>query len=230
MLQAFSRRKSRLYERYQGHREPGERKVSEEDEITALIMGPLEYLAAEAQALVWRTILESNQSDAPLPFPGTLVKDVQMHFWPRFTVEPDLLVELEWVCGTRRIILIEFKWNAPLSGQDQLHRQWNEFLSDEQRKHAIHLFIAPETSSAINAISDSDIWCGRLIRRSWPNIISSSLDLRFSPHRGVSVWSVHVIHFLKLLRLDGFQGFNHLQAPPKIDQDSTTIFFRGKRE
>jgi len=230
MLQAFARRKSRLYQRYLGHREPGEHKVSEEDEITALVMGPLEYLPQDAQVLVWRTILEWHQPHPPLPFPSTAVKDTQIHFWPRNTIEPDMVVELEWVCGTRRVILVEFKWNAPLSGQDQLHRQWKEFLSDEQRKHSIHLFIAPETSSAINAISDSDIWGGRLIRRSWPNIISSLLDLRFSPHRGVSVWSVQVIHFLKLLRLDGFQGFNHLQAPPRINQDSTTIFFRRKRE
>lgn len=230
MLQAFSRRKSRLYERYQGHREPGERKVSEEDEITALVMGPLEYLAADAQALVWRTILEWNQSDAPLPFPSTLLKDAQMHFWPRRTVEPDLLVELEWVCGTRRIILVEFKWNAPLSGADQLHRQWKEFLSGEERKNAIHLFIAPESSSALNAISESDVWGGRLIPRSWATIVSSLLHLRLSHHRGVSVWSTQVINFLKLLQLDSFQGFGHLHKPSRIDRDGTHIFFRSAQE
>jgi hypothetical protein len=230
MLQAFSRRKSRLYERYQGHREPGERKVSEEDEITALVMGPLEYLATEAQVLVWRTILEWHQPDVPLPFPSTLVKDVQMHFWPRRTVEPDLLVELEWVCGTRRIILVEFKWNAPLSGKDQLHRQWKEFLSSEERKDALHLFIAPDSSSAHNAISESDVWGERIIPRSWPNIVSSLLHLRLSHHRGVRVWSTQVISFLKLLQLDSFQGFAHLHKQPRIDRDIAHIFFRSAHE
>jgi hypothetical protein len=35
MLHAFCRRKSGLYKRYLGHREPGEKRVCEEDEITA---------------------------------------------------------------------------------------------------------------------------------------------------------------------------------------------------
>lgn len=230
MLQAFTRRKSRLYERYLGYREPGERKVSEEDEITALIMGPLEYLTAEAQVLIWRTILEWHQQDPPLPFPSTEVKGAQMRFWPRTTIEPDLVIELEWVCGARRIILVEFKWNAPLSGPDQLHRQWKEFLSDEDKEHALHLFIGPETSSAFNAMSELDIWGGRLIPRSWSNVASSLHHLTLNPNRGVSVWSSQVVSFLKLLHLDGFQGFSQLKLPATIKPQGDSIFFRSASE
>jgi len=227
MFQAFIRRKSRLYKRYLGYREPGERRVSEEDEITALIMGPLEYLPPEAQVLIWRTILEWHQPDPPLPFPNTSVKDAQIRFWPRTTIEPDLLVELEWMCGTRRIILVEFKWNAPLSGQYQLHRQWKEYLSKEQKKNAIHLFIGPETSPAINAISESNIWKGRLVARSWSNIASSLRKIKLNPNRGLSVWSTQVISFLKLLNLNSFQGFDHLQPPSNPAIKGNNVFFRS---
>lgn len=63
MLHAFCHKKSGLYKRYLGHREQGEKRVCEEDEITALIMGPLDYLSAEATGMFWRALIERGGLD-----------------------------------------------------------------------------------------------------------------------------------------------------------------------
>lgn len=128
MLHAFCQQKSRLYKRYLGHREEGEKRVSEEDEITSLLIGPLDYLPPQASGSFWRALIEREISES-LTFPAGPIDRVRMKFWPRRSIEPDLLVELDWCTGERRLLLVELKWNAPLSGDDQLHRQWNEFLT-----------------------------------------------------------------------------------------------------
>jgi hypothetical protein len=120
-------------------------------------------------------------------------------------------------------------FNQRQHGEDQLHRQWEEFLTPEEQKNALHLFIAPETSAGINAMR-SDIWGGRLILRSWPNILSSLLHLREASNRGVSIWSLQVINFLRLLHLDGFQGFSYLSPPRHRVELGTPIFFQSELE
>lgn len=58
MLHAFSHKKSRLYQRYLGHRdETSERRVTEEDEITSLMMGPLAFLSPAAITAFWIAVV-----------------------------------------------------------------------------------------------------------------------------------------------------------------------------
>lgn len=223
MLHAFCHGKSRLFKRYLGHRDEGETRVCEEDEITALIMGPLDYLPAQAIGAFWSAVVEQGGQYPTLPFPAGPVDRARMHFWPRRGVEPDLFVELHWPSGERRLLLVEFKWNARLSGDDQLHRQWQEFLSPCERDEAYHLFIAPELSAGLNALSEQDIWNGRLLLRSWTSILSVLRNLTGPEAVLLQRWSIQVCRFLEQLGIKRFQGFTQLSAPPPIN--SPTVFW-----
>jgi hypothetical protein len=217
MLHSFCHGKSHLYRRYLGHRDVGEKRVCEEDEITSLIMGPLDYLPSEASGSFWRALIERDVGEE-LALPSGPISRVQMKFWPRRTIEPDLLVELHWPTGEHRIVLVEFKWNAPLSGNDQLHRQWNEFLTHAERKIAHHVFIAPEISAGLNAMSQDNIWKGRLILRSWINILDVLKQLDCSRDAGLEKWKFQVTTLLGNLGIRRFQGFRDLSPPPSLQQ------------
>lgn len=224
MLHAFNHGKSHLYRRYLGHREHGEKRVCEEDEITALIMGPLDYLPAPAVGLFWQGLLRREGRVVQPAFPDAPVSHARMRFWPRRGVEPDLVVELGWSSGERRILLVEFKWNAPLSGEDQLHRQWHEFLTDTERKDAYHLFIAPEISSGLNAISRADIWHGQLILHSWISVLNVVRELRVSEFTGLEKWKEQMTCFFARLGVLRFQGFLSLSTPSTVSR--TPVFWR----
>lgn len=223
MLHAFNQGKSLLYKRYLGHREVGEKRVCGEDEITSLIMGPLDYLPAEAAGLFWRGLIERGGRDVQPAFPAGAVEHARMRFWPRNGIEPDLLVELEWASGERRILLIEFKWNAPLSGADQLHRQWREFLSPAERADAYHVFIGPEISAGLNALSVEDIWNGQLILHSWVSVLHVLQSLKTSGFTGLDRWKGQVTRFLGKLGILRFQGFRTLSIP--VLPDRATVFW-----
>ncbi|WP_448695359.1 hypothetical protein [Pseudomonas moraviensis] len=213
MLHAFHQRKSHLYKRYLGHREIGEKRVCEEDEITALIMGPLDYMPASAVELFWRGLVERPGHGVSPAFPFGPASYVKMRFWPRRGIEPDLVVELEWPSGERRILLVEFKWNSPLSGECQLQRQWLEYLTEAERKNAYHLFIAPDISSGLNAVSSHDVWKGQLILHSWFSVLNSlrHIGIEFA---GLQTWIRQTTAFLDKLGIVRFQGFHGLGNPP----------------
>jgi len=217
MLQAICNGKSRLYQRYLGHREEGEGRVSEEDEITSLIMGPLEYLPPAQVTEFWRAVVEHECSTATL-FPVGAAEQVKMNFWLRRSIEPDLFVELIWGNGERRLLLVEFKWRAPLSGNDQLHRQWREFLTAEERRDACHLFIAPDISAGLNAKSEQDIWGGKLLLRSWLSILYVLRSLSCYGSPGMQTWVSQVAALLSKLGIARFQGFSHLTAPKEVSR------------
>lgn len=112
-------------------------------------------------ALFWHLLL--IEMKAP-NYTSSSPDSAHIGFWPKFsaeqgrTIEPDMFVELRWADGTIFKLIVELKWRAPLSGNDQLHRQW-EYCIDE-RINAFHLFIALETSAAQAARScpDKDPW------------------------------------------------------------------------
>ncbi|QVN05638.1 hypothetical protein JYG35_18580 [Pseudomonas rhodesiae] len=120
-------------------------------------------------------------------------------------------------------MLVEFKWNAPLSGSDQLHRQWSEYLTHAERKVAHHLFIAPEISAGLNAISQNDVWNGRLILRSWINVLEILNRLDCSSDAGLAKWKSQVTNLLKNLGIRRFQGFSSLY-PPSLHEGSSLFW------
>lgn len=215
MLQALCSGKSRLYKRYLGHREEGEGRVSEEDEITALTMGPLEYLPPAQVTEFWRAVV-THEANTALPFPAGPAQRVEMKFWHRRTIEPDLFVELLWATGERRLLLIEFKWRAPLSGEDQLHRQWQEYLTADERRVAYHLFIGPDITPGLNAKGERDIWGGRLLLRSWLSILYVLRTLSGNGSPQMQTWISQVSDLLGKLGIARFQGFAHLTAAQHV--------------
>ncbi|MFV1943429.1 hypothetical protein VPH49_21695 [Pseudomonas luteola] len=214
MLHAITRRKTEHYKCYLGHREPSQRRVCEEDEITALIMGPLAFLPDQAIELFWATVIGADCGDLPWP-DGDLLK-AEMRFWPRNHVEPDLLVELKWASGESRLILVEFKWNAGLSGERQLHRQWLEFLEPYERPYAYHLFIAPEVSSGQTALTLDNVWAGRLLLRSWLDISSILHQINRSGPGQLHKWIAEVLQFLDALNIRPFTGFRGIPIPQHL--------------
>lgn len=213
MLHAFTHNKTRLHLRYLGHREAGEGRVSEEDEITALIIGPLAFLPAQAIGVFWRALIEQKDRRLPLRLPAEPVDRANMRFWPRRGIEPDLLVELYWRSGKRVLLVVEFKWNSPLSGRDQLHRQWREFLNTDERDAAYHIFIAPEVSAGLNALGSDDIWNGRLLLRSWHDVLAVLSRLQGPNAELLGKWKEQVLAFFERLQITQFHGFMTLATP-----------------
>ncbi|MEG8200791.1 hypothetical protein SE916_01000 [Pseudomonas sp. 5FOS] len=222
MLHAITHNKSRVYERYLGHRDPGEKRVSEEDEITALVMGPLAFLPAGAIGAFWMALAKKGKLGE---FPEGPVTHAEMRFWPRKNrVEPDMLVELWW-WTEKWSLLIEFKWRAPLSGEDQLHKQWKNFLPPDEQKRALHIFIAPETSAGIEAKGREDIWKGHLLLFSWYDVLNTLHELK-SSELLLRRWSEEVIGCLERLGIRPFCGFKKLGALELAPQRAE-VFWRG---
>ncbi|WP_227106946.1 hypothetical protein [Chromobacterium rhizoryzae] len=224
MLHAFTRNKSRLYRRYLGHRDHNEKRVPEEDEITALIMGPLAFLPASEIGRFWMALV--RWGNPKIVFPKGAVTHAEMAFWPkRRNIEPDMLVTLSWG-DDHQLLLVEFKWRAPLSGDDQLYKQWQEYLSHGEREHAWHLFIAPDTTEGSKAIMREDVWDGRLLLRTWFDVLNTLHHLNELNTTHLHRWSEEVIGCLAKLGIRPFRGFKHLSAV-EFTSPRGFVFWRG---
>ncbi|MEX3773013.1 hypothetical protein [Pseudomonas sp. MYb118] len=224
MLHAFSHKKSRLYRRYLGHRdETTEQRVAEEDEITSTLMGPLAFLSPAAIATFWGAVVRHRNPEHA--FPTGAPTHAEMEFWPRSgRIEPDLLVTLTWGAQTQ-ILLVEFKWRAPLSGDDQLHIQWEKYLDKHRRDHALHLFIGLDTSAASNALNHRDCWKGKLIMRSWFDILDAIAAIPTGPGLELQRWIDQVRKCLKLMAVEPFNGFEKNLTKPKLPSVCDHVFF-----
>lgn len=217
MLHAINQGKSGIYKRYLGHRDGEEVRVNEEDELTALLLGSLALLPEQDVAVFWHHLLIYLQAPG---YTSLLPVKANMIFWPsvpaepKQRIEPDLMVELVWPEGQRISLIVELKWRAPLSGKDQLHRQWRYCLSDTEKNVGYHLFIAPETGAAIIAKGSNlgNIWNGRLLDVSWYRLIGM-FDLLPS---NLQPWAKQVRATLKKLGIQRFVGFKKLQATPVL--------------
>jgi hypothetical protein len=223
MLHAFTHKKSRLYQRYLGHRdETSERRVTEEDEITSLMMGPLAFLSPAAIAAFWSAVIRLRNPD--VEFPSGSPTRADMHFWPRRgRIEPDLRVDLAWGSDVR-VVLVEFKWRAPLSGEDQLHDQWRHYLEPVERAAACHLFIGLDTSEGVNALNREDIWNGKLLMRSWFDVMTAISDIKSGAGLELRRWGDQVQKSLKLLAVQPFGGFSPM-GTLALPDSSAPVFF-----
>jgi hypothetical protein len=89
-------------------------------------------------------------------------------------------------------------------------------LTDEERQHAFHLFVAPETSEAIKALGSEqgDVWRGRLLAISWFEILSLLREMEKILKPGEDAlrpWIQEVALFLNKLGIRPFAGFRKLQ-------------------
>jgi len=224
VLHAFVQSKSRLYRRYLGQREePGERRIAAEDEITSIITGPLAYMPPAASGAFWVAL--ANLRNPKLVLPPGAPTEVSMQFWDRNKgIEPDLRVDLGWG-SERRIFLVEFKWRAPLSGADQLHDQWDHYLLPDERVRALHLFIGLDTSEGLHALSRGDVWEGKLLLRTWCDVLTTIKGLQTGQLPALHLWCAQVEQFLKLLGVHRFDGFGRMTTPDIPTY--SPVFFRS---
>jgi hypothetical protein len=222
MLHAVEKGKSKYFERYHGKRDSLELKVSEEDEITSTILGPLEFLSVSDHYQLWRHLL--NEVGRAKFLPEILPLKITLDLWPRRVaadtnkyIEPDAIVHMVWPDNESRILLIELKWRAPLSGNDQLHRQWMQYLTAEEREQALHLFIAPEISAGIQATENENaggnVWLqgNRLIPISWLHI-RSILDKFANESLPLYRWAQLTNKFLEAIGIRKFTGFGYINT------------------
>lgn len=240
MLQAITKSKSNIYRRYLGHRDQDDsRRVAEEDELTALLIGPLEFFPKHLSGLFWGHLL--SEMKAP-KIPQGIPVSATIEFWPSrkietndskiARIEPDLMVDLFWPKGEKRSLLIEMKWRARLSGEDQLHNQWTKFLSKDEQEKSFHLFIAPETSEALKARDLQDVWNGRLLAISWFDLLAVFHDIVNSNRNQFNdliPWIINVISLMNKLGIRPFTGFNGLIQAGIINSclHNKNIFWRG---
>ena len=221
MLHATFKGKGKLYTRYLGHRDGEERKVHEEDEITSTVLGPLDFMAPADVHRFWRSVLVAAEHAEFLP--NESPERVDFKFWPPIKttnnssfIEPDMVVRMRWSDGRYRILLIELKWRAPLSGADQLHRQWQFCLDAPEKAQALHLFIAPEVSAGAQARNNGDVWKkndggSRLVLLPWLHIRSALGELE-NEHSALGRWAKVANRFLEKLQIRKFRGFGGFTA------------------
>ena len=139
-----------------------------EDEITSCILGPLSYMPVND---VW------NLFRAWLPFkdglwPNEIPTNVEFAFWPNLTtegrIEPDLMVRFYRNGEPMQYMLFEIKWDSPISGKDELVKQW-EALSDKEKRITFHVYLVKHTGVGHRELKQSlsdfpmKLWRERLV-------------------------------------------------------------------
>lgn len=241
MLHAIYSCKSKAYRRYLGEREGIERRVSEEDEITSIILGPLDFLKSSDVYLFWKNVLKKsgcNQNILRTAFPESFPEKSAVSLWPsrrlpngEGRIEPDAKIVFSWPDNQQLILLLELKWRAALSGHSQLHRQWHEYLSPVERSQSLHIFIAPDISIGSTALISGlgDVWLtsqgSRLVLLPWLSIRSVLADFT-SWDSAIGRWAIFVDSFLDKIGIRKFNGFEHLsEAYPLIHSIKYPLFW-----
>lgn len=228
MLHASYQKKSGIYKRYikglddfSGNQE---RNIHREDEVVSTIIGPLDFFEPALGYRFWLNLLKiAGNSDFLLPEIG--LKSVNIKLWPIVNhIEPDAHVTFEWDSGQKRILIIEFKWHADLSGDSQLHDQWYKYLEKTNRDIALHLFIAPDISSGIKAKNKQDIWGNRLLLISWLQV-RSTLELLKRDESGLGRWAEYANNFLHRIGINHFKGFEHIAKDYIQQRDIPSVLF-----
>lgn len=224
MLHAFARNKSKAYTRFLRVRDESEPRVSSEDEITSLVFGPLDFLSAADNWALWKYLLQSHASrdmSGPLPsdfFADFLPATCNAAFWPRKdNIEPDLVIEFSDARGLARTLLVELKWDAPESGEDQLEKQW---LRYQRGRHAtsLHVFIAkrieqrPPAALRPWSCQADGMDANRLRMLRWHELKHEIVQVAALPGTSVPLrrWCLLASAFLKQLGIRPFIGFHAL--------------------
>lgn len=233
MLHAIAQKKSMRHKNYhldkktKFDRAEDEKHIREEDEITSTILGPLDFLNNEDSYKFWKAVIGLNRRDVSLPaLPNEAPISGNVTFWPKNKVEPDAFFEYRWKDGRRINFLLEIKWNAPLSGEDQLSRQWSDFLTPSQQSDSIHIFISPDIATGVNAIQNlvSKEHSKRMIPLSWSQICEVFEEFEKNSDGRLGKWSSLSRRFLERAGVSVFKGF--LNITSNIT-NSETVEYRG---
>lgn len=223
MLHAINQKKSSHYKRYLGHRDSNDGRVCEEDEITSTIIGPMDFMLPDEIHRFWSALFQlKSRPDVFGVLSDQSPKSMKVKLWPsrqvqiggRERIEPDATIEFIWTEKIRCLLLIEFKWRATLSGRDQLHRQWNHYLTKEEQAHTFHLFIAPVVTEGASARHSElgNIWGDRLILITWETFRIALDTIKRNDRDTTSLgrWSSVADSFLQKIGIETFGGFGRL--------------------
>ena len=236
MLHAVLHRKTRLHRRYLGERDGEEARVAEEDEITSSVFDGMKFLPPKESIRFWRRLLGNGFSTRFFPEgepESAYRKDEDWRFWPRRetggrTIEPDMLITYRWPGHPPRRILVEMKWRSP-PDLAQLQAQWHEFLTPDQRPHAVHVLIARNVSSLRAAIAkDASVATeddAHFQAHTWIKVRAVAADF-LEALDGLGLWSRNIHAYLGALQIASFDGFPTPSTPiPSLGHEG--FFWKG---
>lgn len=231
MLHALEKKKTNYYRRYLGVRDGHEKRVCEEDEITSTVFGALEFVDLKHVYDFWREVFRLERQSVLLPAESP--NSCKFELWPKKNnIEPDAHFTFFWANGVRLDLLIELKWEAPLSGKDQLRKQWQDYLDIDVKNNCWHLFIAPDISAGL-AARDSEvgnIWQvesdDRLILLSWAQIRDALAKFK-DRSDGFGRWAVLTSHFLEKIGVRHFKGFAQAHRALPVTELLYQKFYSG---
>ena len=219
-------------------------RLPQEDLVTSMVFGTLQYLPAAAIVRFLTTALRTLRAPAEAQLALTQLAEapdpwVRFAFWPNLAatsqdaqvsrIEPDVVIK----CWRRQAdqrqepclrILVECKWNSSLSGEEQLWRQWTA-LSDAQRQQTLHVYLVKDASQGwaelfpvTPPLSDAhQMWRQRAFVVTWAQLIRPEvLRLSGPVHR----WLEDMHQLLIRLGIVPFDGFHavaqeaYAPAPP----------------
>ena len=229
MLRAVLHKKTTRHRRYLGHREEGDHRVAEEDEITSTFFDGLALLDARDSLRFWSQLLDHAQRSSFLP-EGEPV-DVDWRFWPKrwsdgASIEPDMHLEFRWPGGARRSFLVELKWQSKI-GEQQLQKQWTNYLTDQERTDSLHIFIGKDVAPALAAKAELDVWgSNQLVLRPWIEI-RSAMNLIGHQSGPLRRWIALADQFLEKLQVSFFCGIPWPTEKFALPRPEAPIFWGG---
>lgn len=242
MLHAFTRNKSRAYTKYLGVKNLSEPRVCSEDEITSIVFGPLDFLSPADHWSVWKSVLQGHASmHASGPMPPNFTEgfspvECQLDFWPRkHRIEPDIVIKFTDAVGESRSLVVELKWNAGVSGDDQLQKQWLDYQAGLHAS-SLHVFIAKQMSElpsdrhAWSVSGGGSVRASRLRAVRWHDLRHEIAKLAGLPATSLALvrWCELTNAFLSLVGIRTFAGFHasrHLAESTVLPDDAQIRFW-----
>jgi len=237
MLHAIVQHKTSHFRHYLGERTEGSGRVREEDEITSIFLGPLDFMEPTLVYHFFGQLFRLADQSHVLPKVPPL--SCELHLWPsleggddRLRIEPDAHLCLLWPDDRQIDILIEFKWRAPLSGKDQLHQQWLAFQRQHDKRNTWHFFIGLDISDGAKAKNsqEGNPWMvdkvDHLALISWAQI-RDALSMCFNGHHNLSKWAKMSDSFLEAIGIRKFKGFDLLDTQATMLTISKKWHFSG---
>jgi hypothetical protein len=227
MLHAVERNKTSLPQgRYGFVREASERRRTQEDEITSIVFGPLEFLDESDVARLWLHLIGETPQSIDTAWSCGIT------FWPkklgRDGIEPDLCVELSPKSGETQaekhvLILVELKWRSK-AGQDQIDRQKEHGEKIAAEGWHFHKMLISNDANAIEVKN--------LSKNSWIDLVETLKKFaRHSRSDKISRWVNLVCTFLEGCGIRHFRGFAWIKVdasftPPSI---GPAIFWQSRK-
>lgn len=202
-----------------------------EDEITSIVFGPLIYMSPED---VWGLFREWLPFKTDL-WPSGISNSMELSFWPNIAtegrIEPDMLLRFKRNGELLLTILIEIKWDSPISSHDELLKQW-EALGDKEKKSAFHIYLVKNTGRGNREVARSlensrdETWRERLVCIGWRSLIETLQFENQKFGRTINLWAEGIIAFLGRRGQTTFTGFKWLEGK-SVSHPINELFWRS---